>query len=76
MKELVGVNEKGLRVGQYHQRAKLSDASVEQMRRLREQGMPRRDLAAKFEVSISLVDKIVNFRHCRVQVPVEFRLVA
>ncbi|MDR5772093.1 MULTISPECIES: helix-turn-helix domain-containing protein [unclassified Caballeronia] len=71
-KRLVGVNEKGLRVGQDHQHAKLSDRDVELMRQLREGGMSQRDIAEKFEVSVSLVDKIVNYRR-RTQMPVKFR---
>ncbi|SAL47312.1 hypothetical protein AWB74_02121 [Caballeronia arvi] len=71
-KRLVGVNEKGLRVGQDHQRAKLTDRDVELMRQLHEQRMPRRDIAEKFEVSESTVDKIVNYRR-RAQVAVKFR---
>ncbi|WP_175982566.1 helix-turn-helix domain-containing protein [Caballeronia zhejiangensis] len=71
-KRLVGVNEKGLRVGQDHQRAKLTDRDVELMRQLHEQRMPRRDIAEKFEVSESTVDKIVNYRR-RAQMPVKFR---
>lgn len=62
MKKLVGVNEKGLRVGQYHQRAKLTDASVEQIRRLREGGMSYLDIAKKFEVSKTLVIYICTYR--------------
>lgn len=70
-KEVVGVNEKGLRVGQYHQRAKISDQAVDLIRDLYAGGMTRRELAAKFEVSRPLVDKIVNYK-LRVQRPVRF----
>lgn len=41
-KRIVGVNERGLRVGQDHQRARLSDAAVETIRRLHEEGMSYR----------------------------------
>lgn len=62
MKKLIGVNEKGLRVGQYHQRAKLTDAAVEQIRRLHEQGLSYRVIAAKFEIGVTLVCYICTYR--------------
>jgi len=72
MKRMIGVNERGLRVGQDHQRAKLSDAAVELIRRLHEQGMSYRVIAAKFEVSPMLVCYICTYRR-RVSPAVKFR---
>lgn len=47
----IGVNERGLRVGQDHQRAVLLDADVDAMRALNAQGMTYTQLADIFEVS-------------------------
>ena len=61
---LVGVNEDGRRVGQYHHRTKVPDAVINQIRELREErnlsfgkiasivGLPRRYVAkvAKYEI--------------------------
>jgi hypothetical protein len=62
MKRMIGVNERGLRVGQDHQRAKLSDAAVELIRRLHEGGMSCGRIAVKFEISKTLVFYIVTYR--------------
>lgn len=72
MKKIVGVNEKGLRVGQDHQRAKLSDAAVEMIRRLHEDGMSYRVIAQKFEIAKSTVQDICSYRR-RAQQPVKWR---
>jgi hypothetical protein len=72
MKKLIGVNEKGLRVGQYHQRAKLTDAAVEQIRRLHEDGLSYRVIAEKFEVAKSTVQDICSYRR-RAAAPARFR---
>lgn len=61
MKKVIGVNDKGLRVGQYHQRAKLSDAAVELIRRLREDGLSYRVIAEKFEVGVRTVRDICAY---------------
>lgn len=72
MKKVIGVNDKGLRVGQYHQRAKLSDAAVEQIRRLREDGLSYRVIAEKFEISKMMVCYICTYRR-RVSTVAVFR---
>jgi hypothetical protein len=72
-KRLVGVNERGLRVGEDHQRAKLSNHSVELIRQLREEGMPRQMLADKFEVSLRTIDYICSYGR-RAQFPVRYRV--
>lgn len=73
-KRMVGVNERGLRVGQDHQRAKLSDAAVELIRALAEEGMPHRQIAAKFEVSVRTIDYICSYGR-RAQTAVRYRAV-
>lgn len=72
---LVGINEKGLRVGEDHQRATLTDADIERMRELRlvEQWTYSR-IAEKFEISRRHVRDIVNFKK-RVTTPVGWRTV-
>jgi hypothetical protein len=62
MKRLVGVNDAGLRVGEDHQRAKLTDEEVERMRTLHEKehiGYGR--LARMFELSKRTVAKICRY---------------
>ncbi len=74
-KRLVGVNEQGIRVGEDHQRATLTDADVELMRQLREDdGLTYDQLAQRFEVSRRHVRDIVNYRK-RVAAPVAWRAV-
>jgi DNA invertase Pin-like site-specific DNA recombinase len=61
MSKLVGVNERGLRVGQDHQRAKVTDRDVELIRQMHDEGMSYRVLASKFELSTSTLWAICNF---------------
>lgn len=70
----VGVNERGLRVGQDHQNAKLTDAEVELLLRFRAEGWGYKRLAAAFELSKSQVRRICSglSRH---QFPSAFRRV-
>jgi hypothetical protein len=68
---LIGVNERGLRVGQDHQRAKLTDAAVEMIRCLREDGLSYGVIAEKFEISKTLVIYICSYRR-RAQSAVRF----
>lgn len=62
MKKLIGVNDRGLRVGQDHQRAKLSDAAVELIRQLHEGGMSYRVIAEKFDISKAQVCYICRYK--------------
>lgn len=71
-KRLVGVNERGLRVGQDHHRAKLTDRDVELIRQLHEDGMSYRVIAEKFEVSKMLVCYVCTYRR-RATVPTRFK---
>ena len=61
MKKLVGVNDKGLRVGEDHQNAKLTNEEVERIRELHEGGMTYDVLAEKFDVSKSAVAMICRY---------------
>jgi predicted DNA-binding protein (UPF0251 family) len=74
MDRLVGVNERGLRVGEDHQHARLTDAECEMIRQMHEQGMSYKKLADKFEVGKSTVADICKFRR-RAQYPVDWRKV-
>lgn len=71
-KRIVGVNERGLRVGQDHQRAKLTDAAVEMIRRLHEDGFSYRVIAIKFDIAKSTVQDICTYRR-RAQTAVKWR---
>lgn len=71
-RQLVAVNERGLRVGQDHQRAKVTNREVELIRQLREDGMSYRVLASKFELSTSTLWAICNFVK-RAQAPVRWK---
>jgi len=72
MSKLIGVNEKGLRVGEDHPKAKLTNRDVELIRRLHEEGLSYRTIAEKFEVSKMLVCYICTYRR-RVSNAVEFK---
>lgn len=62
-KRMVGVNERGLRVGEDHGRAKLTDHEVEMMRRLHEdEKVGYRRLCKMFEVSKNTVRRICNYQ--------------
>lgn len=54
-KRVVRINEAGLRIGEDHHNAKLTDAEVEMLLQLRYEGWGYRRLAAKFEVARNLV---------------------
>lgn len=61
-KRLVGVNSLGIRVGEDHHNAKLTDAEVEIIRELRREGWSYDRLAVKFEVSKSLIRYISQYK--------------
>lgn len=60
--KLVGLNEKGSRVGETHHRAKLTDHDVDLIRDLRDEGLTYQEIADKFEVSKSTIRDIVKCR--------------
>ena len=70
----VGVNDRGLRVGQDHQNAEVTDAEVELLLALRAEGWSYAALAVKFEVSKSTVRDWCTGRR-RAQVAARFRVV-
>ena len=61
MSRLVAVNEKGYRLGEDHQRAKLTNHEVECIRRLHADGMDYQMIAEKYEVSKTLIARICRF---------------
>lgn len=73
-RRLVGVNERGYRLGQDHQHAKLTDAEAELIRELHEDGLPYYALAEKFGVSKSAIGKICRYER-RVQSAVSWKTV-
>jgi DNA invertase Pin-like site-specific DNA recombinase len=71
----VAVNERGLRIGESHRLALLTDSECELVRQLHEDGMSYSQIATRFEVSKSCVAAIVKFQR-RGQYPVDFKAVA
>lgn len=62
MLKTVGVNDAGLRVGEDHPNAKLTDAEVERIRELHEiEGLSYAVLAEKFEQSKGAIAKICRY---------------
>lgn len=71
----IGVNEKGVRVGEDHQRATLTDHDVELMRQLHEvDGLGYKRLAEMFEVSVAQARNICLYRQ-RAQVATSWKTV-
>lgn len=62
MQRIVAVNEAGLRIGEDHPNAKLTNSEVESIRVLHEEhGMSYSTLAEKFEISKGAVAKICRY---------------
>lgn len=58
----VRVNQSGLRIGECHQRARFSDAQVEEMRRMHEDdGATYKEIAMMFKTNIYVVGKICRY---------------
>ena len=74
MKRVIGINDRGFRVGEDHQNARLTDAEVEQIRELHAEGMSYKRLADKFEIGKSTVADICKCRR-RAEVPVGWKTV-
>ena len=72
--QVIGLNAQGLRVGQYHQRAKITDAQVLRLHALRAQGWSYSRLAAEFEISKRHVRNICAGKS-RCQSVAHFRIV-
>ncbi len=67
MKRVVAVNERGLRIGEDHRLAKLTNAEIECLLGLRDQGWSYRRLASAFEISKSAVRMYCKgLRRCQV----------
>lgn len=63
MQRMIGVNERGLRVGESHQRAKLTDRDLELFWQLRDvDGWGCKRLAEKFEISHQHAKRIFSGR--------------
>lgn len=62
IKKLRAVNENGHVIGQSHGRAKFTDAEVEMMRQLREEGMKLREIAGIFECALVTVHSICKYK--------------
>lgn len=75
MTRLIGVNDKGYRVGKYHHSTRIRDETVNEIRELRESaGWTIDQLCAHFHLSNSTIRKIVYYER-RAQTPVAFRRV-
>ena len=74
MQKLVAVNAAGIRVGEDHQNAKLTNQEVDRLLELRDQGMSYGQLATIFEISKSGARQICKGRR-RCQTPENFRMV-
>lgn len=61
MKRKIAINERGLRIGEDHQNAKLTNEEVETIRELHHEGLSYKTLAMKFDVSKSLIAAICRF---------------
>jgi DNA invertase Pin-like site-specific DNA recombinase len=58
---LIAVNAEGLRIGEDHPNAILTNAEVELVRRLHEDGMRYEDIAVKFELSKWAIGRICRY---------------
>jgi DNA-binding CsgD family transcriptional regulator len=74
MKRIVCLNQIGLRLGEDHQNAKLTNAEVDLLLTLRDEGLSYRQLALKFEISKSSVRDICKGRR-RCQSPTRWKTI-
>lgn len=74
MRKTVALNDIGLRIGEGHPNAKLSDADVEEIRQLHDEGMSYRAISQRFRVSRWTVGRICRYER-RAQTPMGFRVV-
>ncbi|MCX8567045.1 MAG: hypothetical protein ON057_001772 [Glomeribacter sp. 1016415] len=70
----VAVNDRGLRIGESHHMARLTNREVELIRDLHDEGMGYEALAEKFEISRWTVGRICRFE-CRAQLPTRYKKV-
>lgn len=59
--KVIKFSETGFRVGESHQRAKFTDAQIEEMRTLRDAGVPLVQIAEKLNVSVSYVSRVSRY---------------
>ncbi len=57
----VPINDRGLRIGEGHPRARLTDGDVEMIRALGEEGVRYRLIAEKFEITKWMVGRICRY---------------
>lgn len=69
---LVAVNEKGMRIGQDHPRAKLTDHEVDLIRDLFDGGMSVSEISRKFEIPKSYAWDICHY-NVRCQTPEKYK---
>lgn len=74
MKRLVAVNAGGLRIGEDHPRARLTNAEVERIRSLHGEGVGYNTLAEKFEVAVCTIGRICRYER-RAQAADRFKVV-
>lgn len=74
MKKLIAVNERGLRIGEDSGQAKLTNAEVQRLLELRDEGLSYRKLSTIFEISKSHARYICKGRW-RCQVAVRWKTV-
>jgi len=59
---LVGMNDRGVAIGQYHPRAKYSDEMIDQIREMREdQGLTWREIVSRTGVSMRMVRDVCAY---------------
>ncbi len=65
----VPVNERGIRIGQYHHKATIPDDTVDQIRDLHEiRGLSYGQLSIKFRMSYHTIKKLCRYER-RAQIP-------
>lgn len=72
--KIVAVNEAGHRIGETHQRAKISDHDLGLLLRLHDEGWGSRRLSAKFDIPRRTVRDYLRGR-IRAQAPARWKLV-
>lgn len=72
MTKLIGVNEKGIRVGESHPKARLTDHDVDLIFVLYEDGVTIVEIARKMECRKSVINDILKGRR-RAQRPVRWK---
>jgi hypothetical protein len=73
-KKLIGINEKGRRIGEDHPLARFSNHDIDLMQRLKDEGVSLRRIAEIMECSVDQV-KSVSCGRRRGQYPARFKRV-